>query len=115
MVCLPSDFKILLTVFNQSYNCQTSHCLGRNLLPNSFLLLPSLVSSDVPFLIYNTFSVGLKSSAVCNLAVRTLFNYIYYRQKHGVVVPTTDLFALYRSALIDWIFMALIMGKSGPP
>ena len=68
-------------------------------------------------MIYNTFSVALKSSAVavCNLAVRTLFNYIYYRQKHGVVVPTTDLFALYRSALIDWIFMALSMGKSGPP
>ena len=25
MVCLLCDFKILLTVFNQSYNCQTSH------------------------------------------------------------------------------------------
>ena len=62
-----------------------------------------------------TFLVGLKSSAVCSLAVRTSFNYIYYRQKHGVVVSTTDIFALYRSAFIDWIFMALSMGKSGPP
>ena len=35
-------FKILLTVFNQSYNCQTSHCLGRNLLPKPLLSLPSL-------------------------------------------------------------------------
>ena len=42
MVCLLCDFKILLTVFNQSYNCQTSHYLGRNWLPKTFLLLPSL-------------------------------------------------------------------------
>ena len=43
MVCLPCDFKILLTVFNQSYNCQTSHYLGRNRLPKPHLILPSLV------------------------------------------------------------------------
>ena len=43
MVCLLCDFKILLTVFNQSYNCQTSHYLGRNRLPNAFLMLPSLL------------------------------------------------------------------------
>ena len=30
MVCLQCDFKILLTVFNQSYNGQTNHYLGRN-------------------------------------------------------------------------------------
>ena len=36
------DFKIVLTVFNQSYNCQTSHYLGRNRLPKLFLMLPSL-------------------------------------------------------------------------
>ena len=42
MVCLLCDFKILLTVFNQSYNCQTSHYLGRNWLPKPFLILPSL-------------------------------------------------------------------------
>ena len=36
------DFKILLTVFNQSYNCQMSHYLGRNRLPKPFLILPSL-------------------------------------------------------------------------
>ena len=36
-------FKILLTVFNQSYNCQTSHYLGRNLLPKPLLSLPSLL------------------------------------------------------------------------
>ena len=42
MICLLCDFKILLTVFNQSYNCQTSHYLGRNWLPKPFLLLPSL-------------------------------------------------------------------------
>ena len=42
MVCLLCDFKILLTVFNQSYNCQTSHYLGRNRLPKPFLILPSL-------------------------------------------------------------------------
>ena len=43
MVCLLCDFKILLTVFNQSYNCQTSHYLGRNRLPKPFLILPSLL------------------------------------------------------------------------
>ena len=43
MVCLLCDFKILLTVFNQSYSCQTSHYLGRNRLPKPFLILPSLV------------------------------------------------------------------------
>ena len=42
MVCLLCDFKILLTVFNQSYNCQTSYYLGRNRLPKHFLILPSL-------------------------------------------------------------------------
>ena len=40
MVCL-CGFKILLTVFNQSYNCQTSHYLSRNRLPKPFLILPS--------------------------------------------------------------------------
>ena len=40
-------FKILLTVFNQSYNCQTSHCLGRNLLPKPLLSLPSLTYLSV--------------------------------------------------------------------
>jgi hypothetical protein len=29
--------------FNQRYNCQTSHYLGRNRLPKPFLILPSLV------------------------------------------------------------------------
>ena len=50
-------FKILLTVFNQSYNCQTSHCLGRNLLPKPPLSLPSLVMSKrgVIFRILNGF------------------------------------------------------------
>ena len=43
MVCLPIDFKILLTGFNQSYNCQASHYLGRNRLPKPSLILPSLV------------------------------------------------------------------------
>ena len=42
MFCLTCDFKIWLTVFNQRYNCQTSHYLGRNRLPNAFLMLPSL-------------------------------------------------------------------------
>ena len=42
MVWLLCDFKILLTVFNQSYNCPTSHYLGRNQLPKPFLILPSL-------------------------------------------------------------------------
>ena len=45
MVGLLCDFKILLTVFNQSYNCQTSHNLGRNRLPKPFLILPSLVNT----------------------------------------------------------------------
>ena len=31
------------SVFNQSYNCQTSHYLGRNWLLKPFLILPSLV------------------------------------------------------------------------
>ena len=43
MVCLLCDYKILLTVFNQSYNCQTSHYLGRNRLLKPFLILPSLI------------------------------------------------------------------------
>ena len=55
MVCLLCDFKILLTVFNQSYNCQTSHYLGRNRLPKPFLILPSL---DRRFInAFNDFSV----------------------------------------------------------
>ena len=40
-------FKILLTVFNQSYNCQTSHCLGRNLLPKPLPSLPSLLKTNL--------------------------------------------------------------------
>ena len=36
-------FHDFVTVFNQSYNCQTSHYLGRNQLPNAFLMLLSLV------------------------------------------------------------------------
>ena len=40
------DFKILLTAFNQSYNCQTSHNVGRNRLPKPFLILPSLVQTQ---------------------------------------------------------------------
>ena len=35
-------FKILLTVFNQSYNCQTSDYLGRNRLPKPFLICTPL-------------------------------------------------------------------------
>ena len=50
MVCLLCDFKILLTVFNQSYNCQTSHYLGRNWLPKPFLILPSLHSTMIHYL-----------------------------------------------------------------
>ena len=46
MVCLLCDFKILLTVFNQSYNCQTSHYLGRNQLLKPFVILPSLSVTD---------------------------------------------------------------------
>ena len=42
MVCLLCDFKILLTVFNQSYNCQTSDYLGRNRLPKPFLICTPL-------------------------------------------------------------------------
>ena len=45
MVCLLCDFKFLLTVFNQSYNCQTSHYQSRNRLPNAFLMLPSLFAT----------------------------------------------------------------------
>ena len=54
MVCLLCDFKILLTVFNQSYNCQTSHYLGRNRLPKPFLILPSLGKTvqELHFLLY---------------------------------------------------------------
>ena len=36
-------FQDFVTVFNQSYNCQTSHYLGRNRLPEPLLLLLSLV------------------------------------------------------------------------
>ena len=48
MVCLLCDFKILLTVFNQSYNCQSSHYLGRNWLLKPFLILPSLTRDTSP-------------------------------------------------------------------
>ena len=47
MVCLPCDIKILLTVFNESYNCQTSHYLGRNQLPKPLLMLPSLFATEI--------------------------------------------------------------------
>ena len=46
MVCSLCHFKISLTVFNQSYNCQTSHYLGRNRLPKPFLILPSLGANE---------------------------------------------------------------------
>ena len=36
-----------VTVFNQSYNCQTSHYLGRNRLPRPCLMLPSLGWTNV--------------------------------------------------------------------
>ena len=43
-------FLDFVTVFNQSYNCQTSHYLGRNWLPEPLLLLLSLgeAESTVP-------------------------------------------------------------------
>ena len=34
-------FQNFVTVFNQSYNCQTSHYLGRNRLPNTCLIVLS--------------------------------------------------------------------------
>ena len=49
MVCLLCDIKILLIVFNKSYNCQTSHYLGRNWLPKPFLILPSLGTTNIFF------------------------------------------------------------------
>ena len=55
MVCLLSDFQILLTVFNQSHNCQTSHYLGRNRLLKTFLILPSLVWSHSSLLVWKKF------------------------------------------------------------
>ena len=51
MLCLPCDFKILLTVFNQSYNCQTSHYLGRNQVPKPFLILPPWSDSIYMFVL----------------------------------------------------------------
>ena len=47
MVCLLCDFKILQTVFNQSYNCQTRQYLGKNRLQKPFLILPSLVTTAI--------------------------------------------------------------------
>ena len=44
MGCLLCDFKILLTVFNQNYNCQTSHYLCRNRLPKPLLIFPFLLN-----------------------------------------------------------------------
>ena len=58
MVCLLCDFKILLTVFNQIYNYQTSHYLGRNQLLKPFLILPSLV----PFVKFYWFMSKLVSN-----------------------------------------------------
>ena len=55
-------FLDFVTVFNQSYNCQTSHYLGRNRLPKPFLILPSLVSTleKETFLLFSlTFSLTL--------------------------------------------------------
>ena len=39
-------FQDFVTVFNQSYNCQTSHCLGRNRLPNACLIVLSYLVFD---------------------------------------------------------------------
>ena len=50
----------MLTVFNQSYNCQTSHYLGRNRLPKPFLILPSLGQTDNTFWYFPTFSSSCK-------------------------------------------------------
>ena len=85
MVCLPCDFKTLLTVFNQSYNCQTSHYLGRNRLPKPLLMLPSLGHtvqsrfSDIKF-IDNLQSIDIKFNDNLHLLTifkSPLFNLIY--------------------------------------
>ena len=59
MVCLLCDFKILQTVFNQSYNCQTSHYLGRN----GLLILPLLVSTSQLFAPIGIHLLGIRSRA----------------------------------------------------
>ena len=40
-------FLDFVTAFNQSYNCQTSHYLGRNWLPKPVLILPSLLQRNI--------------------------------------------------------------------
>ena len=88
MFRLPSDFKILLTVFNQSYNCHTSHYLGRNRLPNAFLMLPSLVSTY-------TFS-NFKMNAIQQNSILHLWLVIFLEYIH----PSTKVIYLAVSAKI---------------
>ena len=80
MVCLPCDFKILLTVFNQSYNCQTSHYLGRNLLPKVFLMLPSLLRTNSKNLQFSNHGPILDFLMYC-LKIQLIFGLTLYELK----------------------------------
>ena len=73
MFYLPCDFKIWLTVFNQSYNCQTSHYLSRNQLPDAFLMLPSLHPSKAQWdeIILEVCKPNLKADWLAQSVIRT--------------------------------------------
>ena len=103
MVCLLRDLKILLTAFSQSYNCQTSHYLGRNWLPKPFLILPSLGSPhagrsniavpsiykevhDLPYTIFQKWRVkSIRKNAVPQLPEQSSLKVVKLVKKKSVI------------------------------
>ena len=61
----------MLTVFNQRYNCQTSHYLGRNQLPKSFLTLPSLVEINAK--VFDSPTTNEKKESSKNFCIRIIY------------------------------------------
>ena len=66
-------FLDFVTVFKESYNCQTSHYLGRNRLPNACLVVLS-------YLVFGS-KAGLKLKVIYHVqfkASKTIKIYLYF-------------------------------------
>ena len=72
-------FQDFVTVFNQSYNCQTSHYLGRNRLPNACLIVLS----------YLVFGCTNRNSFPRDLYILTL---VCVRRQQGIQKERTSRF-----------------------
>ena len=90
-------FQDFVTVFNQSYNCQTSHCLGRNRPPNARLSI----------LLFDPWMYGLSviASDTPSTTIKLLIRLCYK-------IDTSSLRNLYKMTLVgetaDWKQISLI-------